>query len=385
MSAIKEKLIEDMTEVAASPDPLPLSATVNDIRALVNYLKKKPQGVNVGGASDVIKRQTFDAKKVSAYEQFGIIEKSGERISLSSCGSKLSESFEAEAQLFRGLMRKIPRYREILAWAVDQKLDALVHADVASFFRHKQIKVSDTELENKIDHFVICFFQMCQGAGLGTHIIGKKGQPTRLRLDREEVLSFIKNPPTKEPAEVHRLDFRRRTMEQTAPSFFDYSAASCAAPERVTDELCVFVSAGGDQQIIKRVQSVFELAEITCRFAAPEPKEDSVMLSSAALMRQCHAAVIFVTKDDVQINRAGELVLKEAKEIEIGASYVLYDNLVTILWSATGKIPDSLSGVRLYRFAEGDLDWETCLQLAMVMKDFKYLMSDSFRQSRTLG
>jgi hypothetical protein len=41
-----------------------------------------------------------------------------------------------------------------------------------------------------VESKVVCFFQPCQAAGLGTQVIGKKGQPTRLRLDREELEGF---------------------------------------------------------------------------------------------------------------------------------------------------------------------------------------------------
>lgn len=37
----------------------------------------------------------------------------------------------------------------------------------------------------------VCFFHLCQAAGIGTLMVGRRGQPTRLEINRENLSQFI--------------------------------------------------------------------------------------------------------------------------------------------------------------------------------------------------
>ena len=71
---------------AASMPALPILASASDVRELVQYLKKKPAGITVVEASDAIKKRLFDPRKVAAYEAWGIISKSGDRMKVNELG-----------------------------------------------------------------------------------------------------------------------------------------------------------------------------------------------------------------------------------------------------------------------------------------------------------
>lgn len=373
MSAYKEQLVEDQLENKASQNALPLSATINDIRALVKYLKKKPQGASIGGMTDVIKKQIFEQSKISAYELLGIIEEAEERITLSPWGLKLAESFENEAEIFRLLMSRIERYRKLLQWAIDQQLDALLHSDVVTYFGFEYPDRSATSQDAQmINNVIVCLFQVCQAAGLGTHIIGKKGQPTRLRLDRDAVLDFIKNSPDMGKMESSvQVSKCKVTLEKRHKFAYTESGKSNNLTVGAPHKPRVFVSVEEDQEIARRIRYTFELADLECQFAVKNPSETIFELPSPELMRDCHAAVIIITKDDIHLSPSGKPLLKEEKQVEIGAAYILYENMITLLWSDFVEIPDNLHALKHYHFTEDELSWETCIKLAKEIKESK--------------
>ena len=65
---------------------LPILATADDAREVVQFLKKKPEGITIIEASDAIRKRLFDPRKVAAYELWGIVSRNGDRMKLSQLG-----------------------------------------------------------------------------------------------------------------------------------------------------------------------------------------------------------------------------------------------------------------------------------------------------------
>ncbi len=61
------RLLDGMRDIA-----LPTLTTANDVRELVQYLKKRPDGVIVSEVAQPIKKRIFYPPKVSAYEALGV-------------------------------------------------------------------------------------------------------------------------------------------------------------------------------------------------------------------------------------------------------------------------------------------------------------------------
>src|SRR6266403_967466 len=58
---------------------LPTLATANDVRELVQYLKRRPEGINLFDVPQPSKKRTFCKPKIAAYESWGLVEKKGDR------------------------------------------------------------------------------------------------------------------------------------------------------------------------------------------------------------------------------------------------------------------------------------------------------------------
>src|SRR5437868_1044279 len=252
MSAIRQQF----QLVAGAPAPeaaartqtfaLPLALTAADVREVVQYLRKKPGGVSFNEALDAIKKQVFDPRKVHAYEALGLVLRQGERLELSPLGHELGRRLAPVAQGFRTLLDSQAPYRAVLAWAARQGMEVIVQQAVAGFWQEHHPQALAAADERTIESTVVCFFQLCQAAALGTVVIGKKGQPTRLRVEQEELRAYLTSTDARDytlgtdaatPAEAHAREARR---EPHGPP--------------LAEELRVLISRGRDARLAEQVR-----------------------------------------------------------------------------------------------------------------------------------
>ena len=111
---------------------LPLSATPNDLRNIIRFLKQRPDGVSIIEALGEVKKRLLDASKIAAYEQWGIISRQGDWLKLSSLGWEFSRKLGLEADLFRTILDQLEPYRTMLEHACLQHLSLIAHDDVVN-------------------------------------------------------------------------------------------------------------------------------------------------------------------------------------------------------------------------------------------------------------
>ena len=169
---------KDEPQVAA----LPVLATPGDLREAVQYLKRKPTGVSVVEALADARRRVFEPRKVAAYEAWGVVARRGERLLLTRRGREFARTLEPETRAYRALLGANPLYRAALTWIHRQGLDLVTYTDVASYLKEEFGPLLAAAGAKGAEEGVVCFFHLCQAAGLGTLTIGKRGQPARLRV-----------------------------------------------------------------------------------------------------------------------------------------------------------------------------------------------------------
>jgi hypothetical protein len=104
--------------------------------------------------------------------------------------------------------------------------------------------------------------------------------------------------------------------------------ASAVAPKPVTTR--VFISHGKNMAIVDQIKTMLNVAEVEYEIAA-ESESTAIPVSEKVFdaMRNCTAAVICVTADDV---REGQpIAINQNVLIEIGAAFVLYEKRVILL------------------------------------------------------
>jgi hypothetical protein len=365
-------------EVAA----LPMLATAGDVREVVRLLKKRAGGVTIIEGMDAVKR-IFDPRKVAAYEYWGLVTRTNDRLRLSALGWEFARKLEPEAQLFRAMLSATLAYRTALEWVFEQNLEIVTDSDVAAFWMEHPAEVFLIGNQKTIEGNVVCFFHLCQEAELGMATLGKRGQPTRLRVDRGELAAYIAgrrsvlscDPPNHSAAESVGEKSAQLSNEQalqdssiqTMPS--QQSAATTA---RACEKMRVFISRREDTELVTQVQLTLEVAEIESEVCRRD--EGATIFASdetIRAMRRCDAAVIIVGGEDCWTDESGDMLLNERLMMEIASALVHYNRRVILLWDASVPQADCVRGLCRCEFAGRSLTWDSGIGLLKALKNFR--------------
>ena len=348
---------------AAARFALPTLATAGDVREVVQYLKKKPDGVSVLEAVEDVRRRVFEPRKVAAYEMWGLVERRHGRLLLTPLGREFARQLEPESAAYRALLRRTEAYHAALLWMRRQHADIVTHADVSAFWQHLFGAPPEAHARAGEGH-AVCFFHLCQAAQLGAVTVGKRGQPARLRIDREELADYLETKSSTGEAESNSQRSRPDTLgddDKTPPS----TAAAGGS-------LRIFVSAGAASELAGQVEKTLAIAGDVCEVFR-RGDADSLLPpdQEARAMRECEAAVFVVSSEDARPNERGESSVHQGLLVRIAAAVILYDGRVALLWETILPVPPSLSVLRRFAFEDDVLTWEAGIGLQVTAKEFQ--------------
>jgi Predicted nucleotide-binding protein containing TIR-like domain len=347
---------------------LPVMATAGDVRELVRFLKKREAGITLVAAMNSEQKRIFDLRKIAAYEFWGVISRDGERIRLTALGREIARRLEPEARVYRSVLDNIVCYRSVLEWVFRQGLDLVTHLDVAAYWQEHYPQAVDEHDEKNTEGSVVCFFDLCRAAELGTMTIGKRGRPARLHIERKELSEYILSggaaPSVEmfsgqliEEDEAPAQPFQQRPETEHKPG-----PTSQARPR-------LLISHGQRMKVIEQLRVALELAGIESETVERAPAASGpVAEHTLEAMRRCDRAVIVVTGEDCAADAAGRASLKEDLLVEIGAAFVFYDRRVVLLWDEAVPVPRNLHNLTLCRFAADKLTWEDGVSLMKAMR-----------------
>lgn len=352
----------------ALPAQLPALATAGDVREAIRFLKKRPAGVGLVEAQAALKKPVFDARKVAAYEFWGLVARDGERLRLSALGREFARLLEPEAHVFRRVLRDVEAYHAALMWIDAQASEIVTHTNVAAFWRATHPEIFEQCGEKDAEAQVVSFFHLCQAAELGWLTIGKRGQPARLRVEREELTAYL-------TPDVNAGNGATRERDQwISPLAFSESDEPYAARQRVGDQarsLRVYVSGGRGAQFSRQLRDALALAGIESE-AGDDAEGNSgappQTLTSAA-MRRCEAGVFVITAVD-RLDGAEDkrTTFDDTLLMEISAAFVLYDCRVILLCETGVEVPLPFRALRRIELRGEELTWETGVQLLKALK-----------------
>lgn len=347
----------DETKAAA----LPVLATPGDLREAVQYLKRKPTGVSVVEALADARRRVFEPRKVAAYEAWGLVARRGERLLLTERGRRYARTLEPETRAYRAMLDANPLYRAALAWIHRQGLDLVTYADVASHLKEEFGPLLPADNAKAAEEGVVCFFHLCQAAELGTLTIGKRGQPARMRVEREGLEEYFAG------SEVARGATR-------PPEGEDETAGDDEEFKDPPSGTCLFISYGGQPaHVVAQIQTAFELAGIRSHASERAPHAAGAVLvadDAAEVMRRCDAALVLLSEEDCRPAGSGAASVSPRALVEIGAASVLYKGRVLLLLDAPAELPAGLARLPHVTLGEGGLTWEVGIELLKAVRGF---------------
>jgi hypothetical protein len=346
-------------------EALPALATPGDLREAIQYLKRRPAGVTLTAALADAKRRVFEPRKVEAYESWGFVARRGERLLLTNLGREFARTLEPETRAYRSLLDSNPLYRAALEWVCRQGFDIVTYGDVATFLRERFAPLLNSADAKLTEEGVVCFFHLCQAAGLGTLTIGKRGQPARLRVEREGLADYVE----RRAAPQHAGDSGRGATREREEAD-DLSAGDEEADERTR----LFVTYGGQPgHVVAQIQTVLELAGIKSHTSRRTPPGEAAVLvadEAAEVMRRCDAALVLLSRDDCRAGESGATAVAERALVEIGAACVLYERRVLLLLDGPFALPAGLAALPHIVLGEGGLTWDVGIELLKAVRGF---------------
>jgi Predicted nucleotide-binding protein containing TIR-like domain len=361
---------------------LPVLTTADDVRDLIAYLKTKPTGATITEAKAAIRQSVLDGRKFTAYTLWGFITKEGERMKLTQRGWDYARKPESEQEVFRRVIDSVPPYKSVLEWACHQKMESISNVDVAAHWHEHHKEALDTDNEDTIKNMAVCFFRIAEAAGLGSLIVGRKGQTTRLDMAREQLKQYIEAGPSAPPwtAKSDEAIANEEDPEEVAPENVNRAVTTPPAREllrtppnakTVADIRC-FISHGSNMDLVEQVQTMLGLADIQSEIAVKEetsaiPVPEKVF----SAMRRCSTGIIVVSVDETRKDKDGKYTINENVLIEIGAAFVLYDKRVVLLWDKRLTVPSNLQGLYRCEFEGNDLSWSAGMKLMKAIRGFK--------------
>lgn len=340
---------------------LPLLATANDIRDLIRYLKKHPEGVTIVEALGEVKKRILDPRKISAYETWGVVSRQGDWLKLSELGWEFSRRLASEAALFRTILDRVEHYRSVLEVIHSQQLKLVTHEDIARFWRSRFSEDVDLHQVKTVESNVVSFLHLCQAAELGSLTVGKRGQPARMRVDFEEVDDFINGQWNLMGAEAGGRP-ALRPIRPTPSNLLPWEAG----------RLRVCLSGCPTSQNARQLQSLLELMGIESEVLERHGATTLTSSESAfEAMRRCEAGLFVVTTNDCWADEEGTLNLKFEVQAEISAAYLFYNRRVVLLWDEQISLPSAWQQLTRCTFASEEFTWEAGLQLTKALLALK--------------
>jgi hypothetical protein len=257
-----------------------------------------------------------------------------------------------------------------------QGLQLVTHLDVAAYWQDRGADTLGQYDDKSLEGHVICFFHLCQAAGLGAVTLGKRGQLTRLRVERDELAAYLIAKPLSGSAEQATEDERAGPGAQQ--SLKDTGAGTrggepgAAAASASTEKMRVYISTGRETQLVLQLRAALDLADIECRVSEREPVVKSPLPTDVfQAMRECDAALMVLNDEDFKSDDVGSPLPVENLLIEIGAAFALYGRRVLFLHEGRLAVPANLLGLRCDSLGGHELTWTEGLQLVQAFKDFK--------------
>ena len=323
---------------------LPGLATVNDIREVVQFLKRHEGGVTIVQALDSLRKRAFDPRKLEAYDSWGIVVKNGDRIRLSDLGWEIARLRAAEANIFRGLLTQNPIYWLTLEWIQQQELKLISYVELSSFWRESTQAGLQSASDEELESSAASFLQICHAADLGVLLVGRKGTPTRLHLYPDELATFVNDAG---PGDVATF----KLVPETVRTNF-----------RSTLKPRVFINCASGTNSIKRLLEIFTLAAVDHEFAGSATVEQATTAANLDRMKHCDTAIIVLTSE--AWNEHGDLSSQTL--LELGAAVMHFKDKLVVLVQNGLSLPTDFP-VTFHTF-DGDLSWDLAVQILSFVK-----------------
>jgi hypothetical protein len=275
--------------------------------------------------------------------------------------------------VLRECVARIPAYGAVIERAVHKKEWTVTATEVASNW-HQHFKAEASDSDKILNDQAVCFFQLAEGADLGSITVGRHGQSTRFDFDEGTATAFVEGHDNVLPSTV-RSDGHERS------SSTEHDAGIALPGDKLTPPTKaraagnrVFITHGKNKKVLDQVKDIVAYGKFTPVVAsehetAAKPVPEKVLDD----MRSCQAAVIHVGAEGVVTDSEGRdhPQLNGNALIEIGAAMALYGKQFILLVEEGVTLPSNLQGLYECRYKGNELSGEATMKLLKAFNEFK--------------
>ncbi len=355
---------------------LPLCTTPDDVKKMVAFLSRKPSGVGIDDARKVLGETLVDNRKIATLQALHIVHRENGKLKLTQdIGRVLSRANDQEfAELLRKTLAGIPAYSSCLEWTYHKNLSELTTADLGAFWHDHFREELGTEIEREITQRAVCFFQLASGAALGKFLVGRKGQQTRLVVDRAAIEVFLHAGQFDDLAEESLSGVGATTQELDANQADDalakssqsVTAALLSPSSKAVNEVIdnaggngIFVGHGKNKKPLEQLKVILDQFKIPYRVAVEEPNLGRPISEKVReTMRSCDCAILIFTADEELFDKDGHSIWRPSENVvhELGASGLLFGKRIVILKEDGVSFPSNFRDIGYISFSKDELN-----------------------------
>ncbi len=349
---------------------LPIRTTLEDIKAMCNYLVTKPTGATLAEAKVVVDKKCLDGRKLAALNFWGLIENDGNKMKITDRGRQIvKDSGSYQSKSLREVIRQVPPYFAVIERVAHNRIETFMATEVAAHW-HEHFRNDAGESDRTLNDQAVCFLQIAQAADLGTLTLGRRGNPTRFDFIVDAVRTFVDGPNSN----TQHSDSISDVIEANeSPEIVGIGHEQKKIGNIPSDSNHVFITHGKNHKILDQVKELvaygkFEPVVAKEHETAAKPVPKKVMED----MRKCRAAVIHVSSDTVLYDSDGKEVpqINGNVLIEIGAAMALYGEKFILLVQDGVSLPSNLQGLYECRYEGNELNMPATMKLLKALSEF---------------
>ena len=349
---------------------IPIRTTIDDVNAVCAYLITKPTGATLAEAKAVVNKRHLDGRKLAALKFWDLIDDEGNKMKITDRGRRLvRDSGSSKSEVLGEVVRRVPQYLSVVERVVHRHEETISATEVAAHW-HEHFRGEVSDSDKILNDQAVCFFQIAQGADLGTLTIGRKSMPTRFDFDSETVRTFVEGQSN--PLQQENFDVKDPDMADSQGEIDQDPNHGLMDSTTITGNR-VFITHGRNRKILEQVKELvaygkFEPVVAMEHETAAKPVPKKVMDD----MRKCKAAVIHVSAEGVLYDEEGNKVpqVNENVLIEIGAAMALYDSKFVLLVEEGLNLPSNLQGLYECRYEGDELNMPATMKLLKAFSEF---------------
>jgi predicted nucleotide-binding protein len=326
--------------------PLPVRTALPDIEAICGYLATRPEGAGAGEIVSALGSEVVDPRKMCAVTFWGLVEEFGTLFRLTSRGRLVVQDAGARRSEALGqVVAGVPAYADVIVRAVRRDQTLIPAPDVAAHW-HRHYR--DESQFGILNHQIVCFFRIAEGAGLGRLLVGRKGQQTRFEL-ADHARTFVDEA---------------RLADAAAGGARSRGATAAPAASRRGNR--VFITGRRNRKVIDQLKELVTFGKFEPVVARDREAGRPFLPQLMDEMRGCDTAVIHVGADrqpaDAGGRAEGDAMIGDLL-IEIGAAMALYGRNFILLLQDGVELPPNLQGLCECRYSGNELNMPAMMRL----------------------